>query len=266
MAETYTKLFASITRSTVWQEPAGTRLTWVTMLAESDQNGDVFASVPGLARLANVTVDECEAALRTFLAPDPYSRTRDHEGRRIEEIDGGWRLLNHAKFHAIGSQISRRTYKREWDRTERKPRHKPDKSDTNPTKPDKSDAPDHTRLNKEQDQKKKQPQAALPVPPEWVDRSAWDGFVTMRARERHPLTERAAILIIRKLEAFHKAGHDPNAALDQSTRQGWRDVFEPKAGTKQVNGHSAATNFRGKSYKGTPVHELPLELRPDDAD
>jgi hypothetical protein len=42
------------------------------------------------------------------MAPDPDSRTPDHEGRRIEAIDGGWMLLNHGKFREIISLDQRR--------------------------------------------------------------------------------------------------------------------------------------------------------------
>jgi hypothetical protein len=94
----YTKLFGSILDSTVWQTPQHVRLTWITMLAMADRDGLVEASVPGLALRAGVDRSECEQALALFLAPDPDSRTPDHEGRRIEKVDGGWRLLNHAKY------------------------------------------------------------------------------------------------------------------------------------------------------------------------
>jgi hypothetical protein len=57
-------------------------------------------------------LEECEHALGTFLAPDPYSRTRDHEGRRIEQIDGGWRLLNHAKYRDMQDAEKRREQNR----------------------------------------------------------------------------------------------------------------------------------------------------------
>lgn len=123
MGVTFTKLFSSITESTVWCEPAGTRLTWITMLAMADRNGRVFGSVPGLANRARVTVDEARAAIASFLSPDPDSRTKDHEGRRIEEIDGGWRLLNHAKYRALRDDEARKEYKREWianDRMQKK--------------------------------------------------------------------------------------------------------------------------------------------------
>ena len=82
------------------------------MLAMSDRNGDVFASVPGLAKRAGVTMQECETAITAFLSPDAYSRTKDHEGRRIAEIDGGWTLLNHAKYRALLSAEERKEYNR----------------------------------------------------------------------------------------------------------------------------------------------------------
>jgi hypothetical protein len=94
----YTKLFSSILGSTVWREPAATKVVWITMLAMKDLDGNVEASIPGLANFAGTTIDEAETAIAKFLAPDPYSRTPDHEGRRIEPIDGGWRILNHHKY------------------------------------------------------------------------------------------------------------------------------------------------------------------------
>ena len=150
MSDTYTKLFSSITASTIVSEPLATRWVWVTMLAAVKPDGCVYASVPGLARLANVSMEEADAALSCFLAPDPHSRTKDHEGRRIEEIDGGWRLLNHAKYDAIRNQAERAQYKRDWDRDHRSSgwQRAKDRSAASPTQSDsptpirsKSDSP-----------------------------------------------------------------------------------------------------------------------------
>lgn len=94
----YTKLFHEILDSTVWREPPLTKLVWITMLAMADRDGEVMASVPGLADRARVSLDACQVALASFSAPDEFSRTKEREGRRIEEIDGGWRLLNFEKF------------------------------------------------------------------------------------------------------------------------------------------------------------------------
>jgi len=78
------------------------------MLAMSDKHGEIHASVPGLARRAGVPREACETALHTFLSPDPDSRSRDYQGRRIEEIDGGWSLLNHPKYRDKMSKEDRK--------------------------------------------------------------------------------------------------------------------------------------------------------------
>lgn len=94
----FTKLFPSLVNSTIWRADDKTRLVWITMLALADRDGVVEASLPGLADAARVSLEECKRALGILMSPDEYSRTKDHEGRRIAEVDGGWRLLNHAKY------------------------------------------------------------------------------------------------------------------------------------------------------------------------
>ena len=116
MSVTFTKLFSSITASTVWCRPSDTRVVWITMLAMADRHGRVWASIPGLAKEAAVSVKACRTAINEFLAPDPDSRTKIAEGRRIEPIDGGWRLINHAKYRAIRDEEERRAYKAEKQR------------------------------------------------------------------------------------------------------------------------------------------------------
>jgi len=100
----YTKLFNSIITSTIWMENNDTRIVWITMLAMADKNGEVQASVPGLARVAGVQTESCREALAKFLSPDPDSRTKDDDGKRIEHIEGGWRLLNHRKYREMCSR------------------------------------------------------------------------------------------------------------------------------------------------------------------
>lgn len=100
----YTKLFNSLVTSTIWAEDDQTRIVWITMLALADKNGEVHASLPGLARVAGVSLEQTQQAIAKFLSPDRYSRTPDDDGRRIEVIDGGWMLLNHAKYRALASK------------------------------------------------------------------------------------------------------------------------------------------------------------------
>ena len=116
----YTKLFSSIIASTIWRASDKTRIVWITMLAMADQFGVVEASVPGLADLARVTLDECVVALDELQQPDPYSRSSENKGRRIEPVDGGWRLINHGKYREKMSKDERREYQRLYQRDYRK--------------------------------------------------------------------------------------------------------------------------------------------------
>ena len=110
----YTKLFSTIVASTIWREPDHVRIVWITMLAMSNADGVVEASVPGLADLARVTVEQCEDALFRLRTPDPYSRTKDNEGRRIADVDGGFLILNRAKYRDKCSTDDRREYQRAY--------------------------------------------------------------------------------------------------------------------------------------------------------
>ena len=114
MSMTFTKLFSSITESTVWCEPDRTRLAWITMLAMADARGRVWASIPGLANRARIPIEDARIAIATFLSPDLDSRSPENEGRRIEVIDGGWRLINHEKYRAIRDEESIKEAKRKY--------------------------------------------------------------------------------------------------------------------------------------------------------
>lgn len=94
----YAKLFSSIIHSTIWREPDHIRLVWITMLALSNKDGVVEASVPGLADASRVSIEQCEDALRKLSLPDKYSRSQEYEGRRISIVPGGWLLLNYVKY------------------------------------------------------------------------------------------------------------------------------------------------------------------------
>ena len=109
----FTKLFSTIVDSTVWREEMHVKVVWITMLAKANRNGDVLASVPGLADAARVSLDQCVEALARLSAPDAWSRTKEHEGRRIVEVDGGWRLLNYPKYRELRDADERRIQTRE---------------------------------------------------------------------------------------------------------------------------------------------------------
>jgi Mg2+ and Co2+ transporter CorA len=65
--------------------------------------------------------------------------------------------------------------------------------------------------------------------PSWIDQEAWNGYVDMRRAMKKPMTARAETLVLKTLYLLRERGHDPNAALDQSSVHNWIDVYEPKA-------------------------------------
>ncbi len=118
----YTKLFNSILASTIWRAPDKTRIVWITLLAMAGKDGVAEGSLPGLADLARVSIEDAKLALEELVAPDEYSRTEEYGGRRIEKVDGGWQILNHAKYRERMSADERREYfrKKQEEHRERK--------------------------------------------------------------------------------------------------------------------------------------------------
>ena len=111
----FTKLDSGIIDSSIWSEALATRVVWITFLAKADSKGMVRASCSGMRRASNVNPEEFDSALKSLESPDPDSRSSEHEGRRIEKVEGGWLIFNYAKYRAFsysGSEEAKR--KRRW--------------------------------------------------------------------------------------------------------------------------------------------------------
>lgn len=94
----FTKLDSSLIASSVWSEPDKTRIVWITLLAMADRNGDVKASIVGLAHQAREPLEDTMKAIETLSMPDPFSGRKEMEGRRILPIEGGWHLVTHSHY------------------------------------------------------------------------------------------------------------------------------------------------------------------------
>jgi len=108
----YTPLFGEIVTSSIWNEDAYTCKVWVTLMALADIDGNVFAAAAGLAPVARVSIEQCKKAIQILSSPDPESRSDEQEGRRIIPIEGGWHIVNHAKYRKKAK--SRAEYIRQW--------------------------------------------------------------------------------------------------------------------------------------------------------
>lgn len=116
MNKGYVKLFSDILISSIWQQKDSVRIVWITLLALADREGIVGGSLPGVASIARVSLSDCEAALELLQQPDSYSRSEEYDGRRIEKIERGWRILNYSVFREKLSREDRREYNRRWMR------------------------------------------------------------------------------------------------------------------------------------------------------
>lgn len=66
-----------------------------------------------LGRVARVSAEDCSKALRKLSRPDPHSRSTEHEGRRIQEVPGGWLILNGERYQKMLSYEERKEYNRQ---------------------------------------------------------------------------------------------------------------------------------------------------------
>src|SRR3990172_2069634 len=93
----FVKLYGSrLTSSSLWEEPAETRLLFLWFLVTADEDGCVLRhTLSTLARLANLPLEAVEGGLATLESADPESRTGGEDGRRLVRLsDGGWRVVN----------------------------------------------------------------------------------------------------------------------------------------------------------------------------
>lgn len=114
-------LLTSILDSSIWVNTSPeTKLVWVVMLAKKNFKGYVDMSLPGLAKAAEISLEKAAAAVTILESPDPLSRNKAHEGRRIRPVTGGgWLILNHTYYRDMIANAQRREYLRRWAKDKR---------------------------------------------------------------------------------------------------------------------------------------------------
>ena len=100
----YGKIFDSMYDSTLADDWRAL-VTFQQMIVMSDADGVVDMTPHAIARRTSIPIEHIEAGIAILEAPDPYSRTPDREGRRIERLDEhrpwGWSIINHAHYRAL---------------------------------------------------------------------------------------------------------------------------------------------------------------------
>ena len=155
MANMFAKVFSQIFDSTI-AEDYKVRHIFMDLLVMSDSDGVVDKTPEAISRIANVPLEYVKAGLQALSQPDPKSRTKDHDGRRIQlidvERDWGWRIVNFQKYREIRDEEARRIANRSYKRDQRsRARMSASSPDSQPSQPQSS----HTEVEVEADSRVK---------------------------------------------------------------------------------------------------------------
>lgn len=107
----YAKVFTQIFDSSI-AEDYEVRHVFEDLLKLADKDGNVDMTAEAIARRTNVPLDIVKRGLDALSSPDPESRTRDFEGRRIVLIDPnrswGWFIVNYQHYRDIQDEEMRK--------------------------------------------------------------------------------------------------------------------------------------------------------------
>jgi len=118
----FAKVFYQIFESSI-SEDYLVRHVFMDLLVLADEEGVVDKTPGAISRITNVPLEIVETAIRKLCQPDPHSRTKEEDGRRLmlidEHRDWGWRIVNYPKYRNIRDEEARRISNRSYKRLQR---------------------------------------------------------------------------------------------------------------------------------------------------
>lgn len=100
----YGKIFTNIYEGTLYGKWEAL-VTFQQLIVLCDADGIVDMTPHAIAARTSIPLEIIQKGLDTLGSPDPFSRTPDQEGRRIELIDAhrpwGWHIVNHKKYQQM---------------------------------------------------------------------------------------------------------------------------------------------------------------------
>lgn len=73
------------------------------------------------------------------------------------------------------------------------------------------------------------------VLPDWIPKTAWEGYLDMRQKKRKPPTPHARDLVIAELAKLRAKGQNVEEVLNQSIRNTWTDVYPLKQQSQRTD-------------------------------
>ncbi len=75
------------------------------LIASADRCGESKLTVPYVASVMRISNERAAKAFEILSNPDPWSRNKEADGRRIEHTEEGtWRVVSHAKYRRLASK------------------------------------------------------------------------------------------------------------------------------------------------------------------
>lgn len=94
------------------------------LLVLADSDGVVDMTPEAISRRSNVPIDQVIKYIEELQQPDPLSRSKMEEGKRIVSIDPergwGWKVVNYQHYRRIRDEEARRSYFRDAKRKQRR--------------------------------------------------------------------------------------------------------------------------------------------------
>jgi hypothetical protein len=119
----FAKLFGQIFDSSI-AEDYNCRRMFMDLLVLADSDGVVDMTLEAIARRTNVPIEEVTKYIEELQQPDPMSRSKLEEGKRLIPIDSqrgwGWEIVNYNLYRKIRDEEARRSYFRDAKRKQRK--------------------------------------------------------------------------------------------------------------------------------------------------
>ncbi len=109
----YAKVFRTMYTGSMYGAGMHVFAVWGWILAHKDENGIVEVNPELVAHQLGGCATDVSVALQYLCAPDPNSRSKEHEGRRIVQVSQfGYQVVNHDKYRHAGQD--RTEYWRNW--------------------------------------------------------------------------------------------------------------------------------------------------------
>lgn len=218
---------------------------WVNAMCLASRNGDAYPSTQDMAfslRMSEKQVDANMAALADAgLVDEVDGKSTPHNwsGRQFKSDVSNDRVKRHRQRNRNGD-VTADVTPPEQSRADTESEQNRDSAAG--ASPRVQDSGEEFRLEAEKPPRKPSKKAIVFVLPPWVPAEPWAGYVEMRKKIKHPLTDYAMKLAVDDLEKLRDKGHAPATVLDYCTLKSYRGIFPPPAGavaTSTTNGTAA---------------------------